>query len=150
MDRLRILLAFLLVLSLAVGLDAAEGVPGRPYLALGDSITFGFIANAGFAYLNPGNFIGFPDYLSRSLKFEDVNASCPGETTGSFLSQSAPDNGCRFHRSLVPLHVAYTSTQAKFAVDRELHREYPNRILFPATSFSLARSPASRSFLHPR
>lgn len=117
MPKLRILLVSFLVLSLSVGLDAAEAVPGHPYLALGDSITFGFIANAGFAYLNPANFIGFPDYLSRSLRFEDVNASCPGETTGSFLSQSAPDNGCRFYRSLVPLHVAYTSTQADFAVE---------------------------------
>jgi len=106
----------LLVLFLAFGLHAAERVRGRPYLALGDSISFGFIANAGFAYFNPANFIGFPDYLSRSLRVEDANASCPGETTGSFLSQSAPDNGCRFYRSLVPLHVAYTSTQGDFAV----------------------------------
>src|SRR5690348_11197323 len=102
MHRVRTLLGLFLLLSLAVGLDAAEAVPGRPYLALGDSITFGFIANAGFAYLNPDNFIGFQDYLSRSLRFEGVNASCPGETTGSFLSQSAPDNGCRFYRSLAP------------------------------------------------
>ncbi len=107
--------ALLVVLAVAA-LHAADNPLGRPYLALGDSITFGFITNAGFAYLNPDNFIGFPNYLSQRIRLEAVNASCPGETTGSFLSASEPDNGCRFYRSLVPLHVAYSSTQADFAV----------------------------------
>jgi len=100
----------------AVGWRAADGVAGRPYLALGDSITFGFIANAGFAYVNPDNFIGFPSYVSPGLRLDAVNASCPGETTGSFLAMTVPDNGCRLYRSLVPLHVAYSSTQGDFAV----------------------------------
>jgi lysophospholipase L1-like esterase len=116
MRRLQIVSTLLLVLFAAVSLHPADAVPGRPYLALGDSITFGFIANAGFAYLNPDNFIGFPTYISQGLRMEAVNASCPGETTGSFFSATAPDNGCRFFRSLAPLHVAYNSTQAEFAV----------------------------------
>jgi hypothetical protein len=37
------------------------------------------------------------------------------KTTGSFLSSTAADDGCRTFRSLAPLHVAYTSTQADFA-----------------------------------
>jgi lysophospholipase L1-like esterase len=89
---------------------------GRPYLALGDSVSFGFITNAGFEYVNPENFIGFPDYVGQTLKLHTSNAACPGETSGSFLSSTAPDDGCRFYRSLVLLHVSYISTQLDFAV----------------------------------
>jgi lysophospholipase L1-like esterase len=32
------------------------------------------------------------------------------------LSSTAPDDGCRFYRSQVPLHVSYSSTQLDFAV----------------------------------
>jgi lysophospholipase L1-like esterase len=98
-------------------LQALGGAPGRSYLALGDSITFGFIANAGYAYVRPDNFIGFSNYLSDALRLDAANASCPGETTGSFLAATAADNGCRFYRSLVPLHVAYAGTQAEFAAE---------------------------------
>ena len=112
----RIVPTLLVVFSAVAGLKAADNVPGRPYLALGDSITFGFITNAGFAYFNPENCVGFPNYISQALRLDAANASCPGETTGSFLSAAAPDNGCRFYRSLVPLHVTYTSTQADFAI----------------------------------
>ena len=42
----RIVSILFVVLAAAVGLRVADGGAGRPYLALGDSITFGFIANA--------------------------------------------------------------------------------------------------------
>ena len=106
----------LLILSGSVALFAADTAGGRPYLALGDSVSFGFITNAGFEYVNPENFIGFPDYVGQTLKLHTSNAACPGETSGSFLSSTAPDDGCRFYRSQVPLHVSYTSTQLDFAV----------------------------------
>jgi lysophospholipase L1-like esterase len=110
---------FLLILCLLVtGASAAmpsESSP-RPYLALGDSVVFGFIVQAGFEYVNPTNFIGFPDYVGRDLRLNDVNAACPGETTGSFLSATATDDGCRQFRSLAPLHVSYGSTQSSFAL----------------------------------
>jgi lysophospholipase L1-like esterase len=110
---------FLLIVCLVV-VAASAAMPSepapRPYLALGDSVVFGFINNAGFEYVNPANFIGFPDYAARALKLTDFNAACPGETTGSFLSASAPDNGCRFFRSQAPLHVAYSGTQSSFAL----------------------------------
>jgi lysophospholipase L1-like esterase len=97
-------------------LFASDGASARPYLALGDSVSFGFITNAGFEYVNPENFVGFPDYVGQALKFSTNNAACPGETSGSFLSSAAPDDGCRFYRSQVPLHVSYSSTQLDFAV----------------------------------
>ena len=112
---------FLLILCLlVVGVSAAmpsESSP-RPYLALGDSVVFGFITQAGFEYGNPDNFIGYPDYTGRALRLNDTNAACPGETTGSFLSATATDNGCRAFRFQLhaPLHVPYTTTQSSFAL----------------------------------
>ena len=62
---------FLLILCLLVtGASAAmpsESSP-RPYLALGDSVVFGFITQAGFEYGTPDNFIGYPDYAGRALR----------------------------------------------------------------------------------
>ena len=105
-------------------LFAADGARAHPYLALGDSVSFGFIANAGFEYVNPENFVGFPDYVGQAFGFSTNNAACPGETSGSFLSSTAADNGCRFYRSQVPLHVSYSSTQLDFAVS--FLRAHPN------------------------
>ena len=114
----RIRTSLLIVCLVVVAASAAmpsESSP-RPYLALGDSVVFGFINNAGFEYVNPANFIGFPDYAARALRLTNFNAACPGETSGSFLSASAPDNGCSFFRSQAPLHVAYSGTQSSFAL----------------------------------
>jgi lysophospholipase L1-like esterase len=85
------------------------------YLALGDSLVFGYITQAGFMYVNPDNFVGYPEYLGRMLRLDTVNAACPGETTGSSLSFAEDDVGCRAYRAQVPLHVAYDSTQLDFA-----------------------------------
>lgn len=86
-------------------------------LALGDSVVFGFIAQAGHAYVNPTNFIGYPEHDSLLLNLDIANASCPGETSGGLLSATAADNGCRAFRSAFPLHVPYTSTQIAFATE---------------------------------
>src|SRR5215813_3516894 len=63
---------------------SAQGASGPRYLALGDSVTFGFINNGGFEYVNAANFIGFPTYAGSRVKMDALNASCPGETTASF------------------------------------------------------------------
>src|SRR5216684_4227401 len=93
--------SLLLILLSSVAVFATDSAVGPPYLALGDSVSFGFITNAGFEYVNPENFIGFPDYVGQALKLQTRNAACPGETSGSFLSSTAPDDGCcycrRFH-----------------------------------------------------
>lgn len=112
----RTVVLVLCLLFVAVGAAMPTKSPARPYLALGDSVVFGFINQAGYEYVNPENFIGFPDYVGRGLRLSDFDAGCPGETTGSFLSTTAPDNGCRLFRSLAPLHVTYTSTQSDFAL----------------------------------
>jgi lysophospholipase L1-like esterase len=105
-----------ILLFASSALFASDGASARPYLALGDSVSFGFITNAGFEYVNPENFVAFPNYVGQALNFSTNNAACPGETSGSFLSSAAPDDGCRSYRSQVPLHVSYSSTQLDFAV----------------------------------
>lgn len=87
-----------------------------PFLALGDSVPFGFIASDGFAYVNPKNFVGYPDYVAAD-RLDVTNAACPGETSSSFISSTGPDNGCRPFRAQFPLHVGYTSTQLDFATN---------------------------------
>ena len=95
-------------------------------LILGDSVAFSYIASVGYEYfyINPDNFIGFPDLLGNQLNLTVRNGSCPGETTGSFMSATAPDNGCRAYRGLFPLHAAYKHTQLEYATDYlKTHRE---------------------------
>jgi lysophospholipase L1-like esterase len=114
--RVRAVLSALCLLFLAAVAALPDDSFRRPYLALGDSVVFGYIDQAGYEYVNPENFVGFPDYVGRGLRLNDFDAGCPGETTASFLSATAPDAGCRLFRSLAPLHVAYTSTQSDYAL----------------------------------
>src|SRR5713101_2304411 len=94
----------------SVSVSAAS--EGHGYLALGDSVPFGFdpLADANKA----ANFTGYPEVVAQRLDIADVNATCPGEATGGFLSLTGTDNGCRPYRAFFPLHVAYTSDQIDF------------------------------------
>ena len=120
----RVLLLLLLIAGMTNSLSA-QGASGPRYLALGDSVSFGFINQAGFEYVNANNFIGFPTYAGQGAKLNEINAACPGETTGSFLSSLALDDGCREFRALgAQLHVSYNSTQLVFALD--FLKSHPN------------------------
>lgn len=110
---LRTAAAFLLLSCIAVAQEDRDRK--QQYLALGDSFTFAYITQAGYQYVNPENFIGFPDYVGLRTRLQLTNAACPGETAGSFLSATAPDNGCHSFRAQAPLHVPYTSTQLQYA-----------------------------------
>lgn len=81
MQLLRLGLVLLVLLTARV-LRAADDHARHPYLALGDSVSCGFITQAGFEYVSPANFIGFPKYVGEALKLATVDAACPGETTG--------------------------------------------------------------------
>ena len=94
---------------------AAEEHERAGALALGDSVVFGFITQAGNEYVNASNFIGSPEYVASMLDLDAANAGCPGEATSSFLSATGADHGCRAFRAEFPLHVAYSSTQLDFA-----------------------------------
>jgi lysophospholipase L1-like esterase len=107
--------------------SAPAGAEGKPdYLALGDSIAFGYRPAAvtpPASYLNAANFTGYPDDIARARRLHLVNASCPGETTSSMISKSARSNGCESgpsggpgYRTFAPLHVVYSGSQLAFAV----------------------------------
>ena len=111
---------FLMVAVFALGFASAKDSAGgsNDYLALGDSVAFGYIDQAGYEYYYPTNFVAYTDYAGLGLGLNLANAACPGETTGSFISSTAPDDGCRYYRSLFQLHVVYgsaKSTQLAFA-----------------------------------
>jgi len=101
--------------ALLLGGGSSQAASGHPYLALGDSVGFGFITQAGFEYGNADNFVGFPDYVAPALGLSEANASCPGEATTGFISSTGADNGCRPYKANFPLHVSYGGTQLAFA-----------------------------------
>jgi lysophospholipase L1-like esterase len=116
----RIFSIFLMIALFALGSASAKGPGGssNDYLALGDSVAFGYIDQAGYEYFYPTNFVGYADYDGLTLSLNVVDAGCPGETTSSFISSTGPDNGCRPYRAHFPLHVVYgsaKSTQLAFA-----------------------------------
>jgi len=113
MKLLRMFSLAWLAAALGIGGTAAADERGES-LVLGDSVAFAYIASAGFEYFNPENFVGFANRLDDTFK-NAADAGCPGETTGSFLSSTAPDNGCRAYRAHFPLHVTYSGTQLDFA-----------------------------------
>jgi lysophospholipase L1-like esterase len=106
-------------------------VRGEPdYLALGDSIAFGYRPAPWAQYRNPANFSGYPEDLGAALKLNVVNAACPGETSASMINPRAPSNGCetsarggRGYRAMFPLHVSYRGSQLSFAV--QYLRQHP-------------------------
>ncbi|MGH3320454.1 MAG: SGNH/GDSL hydrolase family protein [Streptosporangiaceae bacterium] len=96
------------------------------YLALGDSIAFGYTppqVTPPQAYQDAANFVGYPKDVAVAADVVLTNASCPGETTGSMISPDAISNGCENsptssvgYRDVYPLHVSYSDTQLRFAV----------------------------------
>jgi GDSL-like Lipase/Acylhydrolase family len=114
------MLRLVVVLS-AIALFASWVVPaeaaseGHGYLALGDSVAFG--TNPLLDARTAANFVGYPEIVAQQLNIEHVNASCPGEATGGFISLTGLDNVCRPYRfqDRFPLHVPYTGTQLAFA-----------------------------------
>jgi lysophospholipase L1-like esterase len=86
---------------------------GQSYLALGDSVPFGFSPLKNPA--DADNFVGYPEIVAQQLDLKDVNATCPGEATGGFLSLTGTDNVCRPYRASAPLHVHYKTSQMDYA-----------------------------------
>jgi lysophospholipase L1-like esterase len=109
--------AFLFVVAAvpaSASISTSDLSQGLGYLALGDSVPFGFdpLVDA----TNIHNFTGYPEIVAQRMHVKDVNATCPGEATGGFLSLTGTDNVCRPYRSAFPLHVSYTTSQIDFAM----------------------------------
>ena len=130
--RLLALIAVLAVIAaVGAGATSADPVTGSDangtYLALGDSVAFGYVPpNAVPApnYLDQHSFVGYPELLAQQLNERVSNASCPGETTASLLTAGAQSNGCENspggspigYATLYPLHVQYQGTQMQYAL----------------------------------
>ena len=94
--------------------------PKAYYLALGDSLTFGYQQvkfDSEFPNVDPATFnTGFVDDFSTRLAEVDpglttVNLGCPGESTQSFI------NGpCAYEASGLPLHTGYAGSQMSAAL----------------------------------
>jgi lysophospholipase L1-like esterase len=100
---------------------------GSTYLALGDSVPFGYQEAQVVPapdYSNAANFVGYPELFGSAVHVKVVNAACPGETSSSFIDAAAQSNGCENtpgsgnvgYRTLHPLHVHYNGSQLGFAV----------------------------------
>jgi lysophospholipase L1-like esterase len=112
----------------ATGRSAAPLTRGSLYLALGDSVTFGYQEpNVVPApnYRNASSFLGYPEHLGAELHLRIINTACPGETSASLIDPSAPSNGCEnspppgpnaSYRKSFPLHVRYKGAQLAYAV----------------------------------
>jgi lysophospholipase L1-like esterase len=131
-------------------------VPGSQYLALGDSVTFGYMEPTVVPapnYANAASFPGYPEQLGARLRLSVANASCPGETSASLINASAPSNGCENGPSHNPadnyrdnpLHVKYTGSQLAFALSY-LHSHHNVRLitlLIGANDFFLCQETTS-------
>jgi lysophospholipase L1-like esterase len=112
---------------------------GSQYLALGDSVTFGYMEATVVPapnYGDPASFPGYPEQLGARLHLSVANAACPGETSASLINTSAPSNGCESSPShnpalnyrTHPLHVNYKGSQLAFALSY-LHSHHNVRLV---------------------
>jgi lysophospholipase L1-like esterase len=118
------------IAAIGAGATSANPVNGSDangtYLALGDSVAFGYVPPGAVPapkYLDAHSFVGYPEYLAEQLNERVTNASCPGETTASMLVAGAQSNGCENspgspigYATLYPLHAEYQGTQMDYAL----------------------------------
>lgn len=104
----RLLAATLTAATVTVATPApvAARPPLRYHLALGDSLPYGFTNAGARAGLPPSAFTGFTDVVSRAAGLRTVNYSCPGETTGSFVT-----GPCGWRAAGFGLHDDYPGSQ---------------------------------------
>jgi len=103
--------------AVGLALVATPALAGESptYLALGDSVPFGYsplVTNLSDA----DAYVGYPEDLAGLLDVGVRNAACPGETSGSLISTANPDNGCQLARSFGDLHVNYKGSQLAYAL----------------------------------
>jgi lysophospholipase L1-like esterase len=113
-------LACVLALVSVVPASATSTSNSNPnnYLALGDSVPFGYNPLLVKPGVDPSVFVGYPQLAANLFrpKLRVFNASCPGETSGSLIDVTAPDNGCQSYRQYIgALHVSYQGSQLQYA-----------------------------------
>jgi lysophospholipase L1-like esterase len=95
------------------------------YLALGDSISFGYHPPAPPPPQPIQSYVGYPEILDPLVPKQEINLSCPGQTSASFLTGSSatevPGQNCESSsgwKANLPLHNPYTGPQAAAAVSQ--------------------------------
>ncbi|HEU5267346.1 MAG TPA: SGNH/GDSL hydrolase family protein [Jatrophihabitans sp.] len=122
----------------SAGSGSAPVQSGSGYLALGDSVSFGYREAANPPppdYPDAASFVGYPEDVAADLSLRVANAACPGETSASLINAAAPSNGCERsatggpgYRDAFPLHVTYNGSQLHYAV-RYLQRHADVRLV---------------------
>src|SRR4051794_2219330 len=139
---------------------AARGVPkvtpGSTYLAIGDSVSFGYQEPQVVPkpnYSKASTFRGFPEHLGRALHLKVFNSSCPGESSSSFINPNAQSFGCENfpgsstigYRKFYPLHVSYKGSQLSYAIS--FLRKHPKTrlvsLMIGANDFFICRATTS-------
>jgi lysophospholipase L1-like esterase len=99
--------------------SASDSRPNNNYLALGDSVPFGYNPLLVKQGVNPSSFVGYPQLAATLFRpnLNVFNASCPGETSTSLITGNrSDDNGCQSYREYIGrLHVSYTGSQLSYA-----------------------------------
>jgi lysophospholipase L1-like esterase len=105
----------------APGLTSTTPVTrGSAYVALGDSVSFGY-QEPGVVptpdYHRPASFHGYPEQLGTALHLKVTNLACPGETSASLIDDTAPSLGCETgYRKFFTLHVRYRGAQLAYGL----------------------------------
>ena len=124
--------AFSGVVAASASANAAPAAPapvtaGSRYLALGDSVAFGYREATNPPapnYFDAASFVGYPENIGAELGLQVTNATCPGETSASLINDKAQSYACETnydrtgpgYRTYYPLHVKYQTSQLRFAV----------------------------------
>ncbi|HEU0121051.1 MAG TPA: SGNH/GDSL hydrolase family protein [Bryobacteraceae bacterium] len=138
--RMAGVLAFMMSMSLA----HAANEKSYTYLALGDSIAFGLdpllLPPLASTLPDPSQFVGYPERVAEVKKLlkskKLVNASCPGESSGSFWDSSKPDLGCNGpgpqgqppFKTTIGLRTNYQESQLDFAKAQLLANKHINLV----------------------
>src|SRR4051794_6631363 len=80
-------------LSSGVANASPRGAGGGGYLALGDSVPFGYSPALEDPWI-PERFVGYPEVIGQQTGLTTTNLACPGQTAQAIVSLSAPDAGC--------------------------------------------------------
>jgi lysophospholipase L1-like esterase len=107
-------------------------VRGSQYLALGDSVTFGYMESGVTPtpnYNDASSFHGYPEQVGTALHLRVANAACPGETSSSLINsggaslacESTPQHTNGHYRFNLPLHVSYAGSQLTYAISYLRH-----------------------------
>jgi lysophospholipase L1-like esterase len=136
------LAAAALAIATPAGATPAKTAAPRPvtagsnYLALGDSISFGYREATNTPtpdYTKATNFKGYPERVASALGLSLANVSCPGETSASLnnahrqsfaCETDASGNAAGGYRTNFPLHVKYAGSQLVYGV--HYLRAHPN------------------------